>query len=251
LAIINTLYVLGAMLLEHGANPNVADIAGEAALYAAVDMNSLQWVQGRPAPILTDRLDGVDLVKLLLAKGADPNARLTRGALKRHHDAGSTMNFGQGATPLMRAARTNDVAVMKLLLDAGADPKAALPDGTTTLMIAAGLGYGGLRGEGIRIVVPTERGAVDAVTLLLDRGVDVNAANNAGDTALHGAVGRGDAVVTLLASHGARLDAKNKAGFTPLDLAEGRGGRAGRPGTVRESTAALLKQLRAATASTP
>ena len=128
------------MLLEKGADPNVADIAGMAALYAAVDMNSLQWVQGRPAPILTDKLDGVDLVKLLLAKGANPNATPQRRPLKRHHDAGSTLNFGEGTTPLMRAARTNDVAVDEALLDGGADPFITLPDRTTTLMIAAGSG---------------------------------------------------------------------------------------------------------------
>ena len=45
-------YDLAAVLLEKGADPNVVDIAGMGALYAAVDMNSLQWVQGRPAPIL-------------------------------------------------------------------------------------------------------------------------------------------------------------------------------------------------------
>src|SRR5688572_1446864 len=197
-AIINSHYDLAAVLLEKGADPNVADIAGMGALYAAVDMNSLQWVQGRPAPILRDRLDAVDLVKLLLEKGANPNARLTRAPLKRHHDAGTTLNFGQGATPLFRAARTNDAAVMKLLLEGGADPFATLPDRTTTAMTAAGLGYNGLRGEGIRIVVPTPEGAVEALTLLLDRGVDVNAFNTAGNTALHGAVGRGDAVVKFL-----------------------------------------------------
>jgi ankyrin repeat protein len=246
-AIINVHYDLAAMLLEHGADPNIADIAGMGALYAAVDMSSLQWTQGRPAPILSDRLDGADLVKLLLAKGAKPNARLTRAPLKRHHDAGTTLNFGPGTTPLMRAARTNDIAVMRMLLDAGADPYQTTPDGTTTLMIAAGLGYGGLRGEGIRIVIPTEDGAVEAVTLLLDRGVDINAQNAAGMTALHGAVGRGDKVVKLLASQGAYLEAKNNAGFTPLDLALGQGGRGGRPGTVRESTAALLRQLIAET----
>ena len=121
-AIINVHYDLAAALLEKGADPNVVDGAGMGALYAAVDMNSLQWVQGRPAPILLDKLDGVDLVKLLLAKGANPNARLTGKPLKRHHDAGSTLNFGEGTTPLIRAARTNDVAVMKALLDGGADP---------------------------------------------------------------------------------------------------------------------------------
>jgi ankyrin repeat protein len=242
-AIINSHYDLAAVLIEKGANPNVVDVAGEGALYAAVDMNTLQWVQGRPAPILTDAIDAVDVVKLLLDKGADPNARLKRAPLKRHHDAGTTLNFGQGTTALMRAARTNDVAVMRLLVDKGANPFLTLPDRTNALMIAAGLGAGGLRGEGIRIVVPTADGAVDACALLLDRGMDIDAFNNAGNTALHGAVGRGDAVVKFLASRGATLTLKNKAGFTPLDLAMGQGGRGRGGAVVRESTAALLKQL--------
>jgi ankyrin repeat protein len=250
-AIINSHYDLAAVLLEKGADPNVVDVSGMGALYAAVDMNSLQWVQGRPAPILRDRLDGVDVVRLLLNKGANPNARLKARPLKRHHDAGSTMNFGEGTTPLIRAARTNDVPVMRLLLDAGADPFITLPDRTNALMIAAGQGYGGLRGEGIRIVTPTPEGAVEAVRLLLDRGMDVDAFNTAGNTALHAAVGRGEAVVKLLASRGARLDLKNKAGFTPLDLAQGAGGRGGRGGVVRESTAALLRQLAAERAAPP
>jgi len=244
-AIINVHYDLASMLLDKGADPNVVDGAGMGALYAAVDMNSLQWVQGRPAPILTDKLDGSDLVKRLLAKGANPNARLTGKPLKRHHDAGSTMNFGEGTTPLIRAARTNDVAVMNALLEGGADPFLTLPDRTTSLMIAAGQGYGGIRGEGIRIVVPTPESSIEAMTVLLDRGLDVDAFNNAGNTAMHAAVARGDAVVKFLASRGASLNLKNKAGFTPLDVALGKGGgRGGRGGgVVRESTAALLKQL--------
>ena len=246
-AIINVHYDLAAMLLEKGADPNIVDGSGMGALYAAVDMNSLQWVQGRPAPILTDRLDGSDLVKLLLEKGANPNARLKSKPLKRHHDAGTTLNFGEGTTPLIRAARTNDTSVMKLLLDHGANPFLTLPDRTTPLMIAAGSGYGGIRGEGIRIVIPTPEGAVEAVKLLLDRGVDVDAFNNGGNTALHAAVSRGDAVVAYLASRGATLTLRNKAGLTPLDLARGtagRGGRGGgRGGVVRESTVKLLEQL--------
>ncbi len=242
-AIINSHYDLANVLLDTGADPNVLDRSGMAALYAAVDMNSLQWVQGRPAPVLTDRLDAIDLVKRLLEKGADPNARLKRTPLKRHHDAGSTLNMGEGTTPLMRAAKTNDVAAMRLLLDAGAKPGLTLKDGTNALMMAAGLGYGGLRGEGIRIVVPTPEGATEAVGLLIDRGLDVDAFNAAGNTALHGAVARGDGVVRFLAARGATLDWKNKAGLTPLDLAMGAGGRGGRPGAVRETTAALLKQL--------
>jgi ankyrin repeat protein len=205
-------------------------------------MNSLQWTQGRPAPIFTDTLDAIDLVKRLLQKGADPNARLKRAPLKRHHDAGTTLNLGEGATPLIRAAKTNDVAAMKALLDAGANPALTMPDRTTALMVAAGLGYGGLRGEASASWCP-RRGRVEAVKLLLDHGMDVDAFNNVGNTALHGAVGRGDAVVKYLAERGATLTWKNKAGLTPLDLASGAGGRGGRPGVVRESTVALLKQL--------
>ena len=251
-AIINVHYDLAAVLLEKGANPNVLDLAGMGALYAAADMNSLQWVQGRPAPILTDKLDGVDIVRLLLQKGADPNARLKTRPLKRHHDAGSTMNFGEGTTPLMRAARTGDVAVMKALLDGGANPFLTLTDGTNALLLAAGQGYGGVRGDGIRIVVPTPEDAAGAVQLLLDHGVDVDSFNTAGNTALHAAINRGDAVVTVLAARHARL-IKNKAGATPLDLASGggRGGRAGAgrgaggrgaPAPARESTLAILRQ---------
>jgi uncharacterized protein len=244
-AIINSHFDLAAMLLEKGADPNVADMAGETALYAAVDMNTLQWTQGRPAPIFKDKLDAVDLVKILLEKRANPNARLKRAPLKRHHDAGTTLGLGNGTTPLIRAARTNDVAVMKLLLDAGADPFLTLPDRTNALMIASGLGYNGIRGEGIRVVVPTAEGAAEAVKLLLDRGLDPDAFNTAGNTAVHGAVGRGEPVIKLLASRGATLNLKNKAGFTPLDLAMGSGGRGrgGRGGVARPEIADLLRQL--------
>jgi len=245
-AIINVHYDLAAVLLDKGADPNVLDLAGMGALYAAADMNSLQWVQGRPAPILTDTLDGVDIVRLLLQKGADPDARLKTRPLKRHHDAGSTMNFGEGATPLMRASRTGDTAVIKALLDGGANPFLTLPDGTNALLLAAGQGYGGVRGDGIRIVVPTPEDAAGAVQLLLDRGVDVDSFNTAGNTALHAAVNRGDPVVRVLASRNARL-IKNKAGVTPLDLAQGGGGRGGRgrggaPQRPRESTLAIFQE---------
>jgi ankyrin repeat protein len=244
-AVINAHFDLAALLLEHGADPNIADHTGMAALYAAVEWNTLQWVQSRPAPIWRDKLDGVALIERLLAHGADPNAMLKSTPPKISLDPGATLNFGKGATPLMRAARTNDVGAMRVLLDWGADPWAALPDGTTLLMIAAGQGLGALRGEGPRIRIPTEEGAVQAVRLLLDAGLPINATNDAGNTALHAAVGRGDRVVKLLAERGADLNAKNRAGFTPLDLALGAGGRRGGrgAGVVRESTAALLRQL--------
>jgi ankyrin repeat protein len=209
-AIINVHYDLAAVLIEKGADPNVLDLAGMGALYAAVDMNSLQWVQGRPAPILTDRLDGVDVVRLLLQKGADPNARLKTRPLKRHHDAGSTMNFRRGDDAADAAPREpGDVAVIKALLDGGANPFLALPDGTNALLLAAGQGYGGVRGDGIRIVVPSadERGRIGAAAL--DRGVDIDSFTTAG---IRRCMRRSTAVIRscgCCASRGARL-VKNK-----------------------------------------
>lgn len=243
-AIINAHFDLAAMLLDHGADPNITDHTGMTALYAAVEWNTLQWVQSRPAPIWRDRLDGTALIERLLAHGADPNAMLKSAPPKISLDPGATLNFGKGTTPLMRAARTNDVAAMRVLLEWGADPWTTLPDGTTALMTAAGQGLGALRGEGPRIRVPSEDGALQAVQLLLDLGLPINAANAAGNTALHASVGRGDRVVKLLAERGADLQAKNKAGLTALDVALGAGG-GRRGGIVRETTAALLRQLMA------
>ncbi len=106
-AIINAHFDLAAMLLDKGANPNVADETGMASLYATVDMHTLGAMLSRPAPKLVDELDSVGLVKLLLAHGADPNARLKKPVLGRHHDGGDA-SLGEGTTPLIRAVKTND-----------------------------------------------------------------------------------------------------------------------------------------------
>jgi ankyrin repeat protein len=250
-AIINAHFDLAAMLAEKGADPNIEDTSGMTALYAAVEWNTLQWVQSRPAPIFRDSIDGAGLVKVLLKHGANPNVPLKAAPIKISLDPGATLNFGRGTTPLMRAARTNDVDSIRNLLDGGADPNAALPDGTTVLMLAAGQGLGAPRGDGPRIRVPTEDGAAEACRLLIDHGARINAANNQGATALHAAVNRGDAVVKLLADRGADLAAKNRQGLTALDVASGaggfgrRGGGGGGPAGPprKESTIALLRGL--------
>jgi ankyrin repeat protein len=250
-AIINAHYDLAAMLVERGANPGVADSSGMAALFAAANMSTLQWIEGWPHPIQNDKLDASDLVKILLQHGADPNQPL-RGTLLRRHHFRPDGSLSAGTTPLMRAVRTGDFVVVSILLDHGADPFIRLRNGTTSLMMATS-GSGFLSGEGPRVRVPTEEGLIATIKLLLGRGVDINAYNNTGATALSNAVGRGTKdVVKFLAEQGARLDMRNKAGRTPLDVA-----RAGRrvPGedvlVVDDQMISLVRQLAEAAKNSP
>ena len=218
-AIINAHYDVAAMLIEHGADSNVADASGMAALYATVDMNTLPWMHNRPPSKPTGTLTPIDVIKLLLAHGADPNARLKAPVLQKHHDAGDR-NLGEGSTPLMRAAKAGDAAAMRVLLAAGADPTFVQKNGTNALMIAGGVGRGNAGSYG-RMSGSAEE-AIEAVTILLEAGMDIDAANAEGQTALHGAAGRVDdvtALIQFLVDRGANPQAKNKRGQRPLDVA--------------------------------
>jgi len=85
---------------------------------------------------------------------------------------------------------------------------------------------------------------VECLKLLVANGADVNAANDRGDTAMHGAAGRGaDLIVQFLADHGAKLNVKNKQNRTPLDVALGVGGVSNTGGIAHQSTAALIRRL--------
>jgi uncharacterized protein len=243
-AIVNAHYDLASMLLDLGADSNVGDVRGMTALYAAVDMHTLDETPGRPAPKQTDALDSLGMIERLLMKGANPNARLTATVLERVHNNGDPV-LGEGATPLMRAARKADAAAAQVLLAHGADPAAAMKAGVTALMIASGFG-GQVRFAEYNPHSGTEREAAECVQLALDRGADVNEANDAGQTALHvAAAQRGEEFIRFLVARGARLDAKDKQGRTPLDIAMGVGGGRGRgrsPG-AREAVAAVLREL--------
>ena len=242
LAIINGHYDTAALLLMKGADPNLADSTGMGALYAAVDMSTLGEIYGRPAQKQTSGdTTALDLIRLLLKNRANPNAQLRSATLYRAHTPGEP-TLGEGATPLMRAAKNGDAAAMRLLLENGADPALAQRNHTTALMMAAGFG----RGLGVFAGdYATEAQMIEGLKVLLDRHVDVNAVNDSGQTALHFAALSSDATVKLLAEHGAQLDIKDKQGRTPLDFALGAGGRgrAGAAPLARESTAALLRRL--------
>jgi ankyrin repeat protein len=248
IAVINAHYETAALLIEQGANLNLADTAGMTPLYAAVDMQHQEPMVNRPLPKPSGQMVPRGVITLLLARGANPNATLKTPLLMRQHNGGDA-SLGEGATPLMRASKVSDTTIMRMLLDKGADPNLRLRNQTTALMIAASRAG---RNAG------PEQNTIDAITLLLAQGADVNAVNDNGESALHIAVGRGDALVRFLVEKGATLDLKDKVGRTPLDVAmgvpgggggRGRGGRGGgpaAPGPVRESTAALLKELMAA-----
>jgi ankyrin repeat protein len=206
LAIINAHFDLASILLHKGADPNIADTTGMAALYAAVDMHTLAPMLSRPGPKVTDELDAAGLVKLLLEHGANPNVRLKRPIIGRHHDSGDA-SLGEGTTPLMRAAKTVDVPVMKLLLNGGADITSTQKDYSTTLMLSIAGGRG---------AAASEATIIEAIKLCLERGVDVDAFNGNGQTAVHLAAARGlDRVVKFLAEKGATLDLKDKQRRTP------------------------------------
>ena len=244
-AIINGHYDAANVLLEKGANPNVPDRTGRTPLYSAVDFHTMP-ASNRPSPREIDNeVTSLDLVKSLLAKGADVNAQLKQQQPYRTKlDRGDDTMLTTGTTPLLRAAKAGDVAAMKLLLEKKADAKLANRNGINPLMAAAGLGTKEEDTTGRR---KTQADAIEAIKLCLEVGVDVNAVDSRGQTALHGAAFQGyDDVVQFLSSHGAKLDVKDRQGKTPLDSAKGLAGGVGFDGQSslpHPSTAVLIEKL--------
>jgi ankyrin repeat protein len=240
LAIINGHYELAAMLLEKGANPNVADSAGMGALYAAVDMHTLQFMHGRPRSKAPDQLSSLDMVKLLLAKNPDLEQKLKTPLLRRHNST-STQSLGDGTTPLMRAAYTGDVEVMRLLLAKGADKNVRQKNGTTLLMLASGFGRrGDHNADAQEYEAGTPAELLAGVKLCVEElGLDPNAVNDQGDAALH--VAHSGDIARYLVAHGARVDTKNKRGQTPLAIAFLRKDRSNRQ--LRPDVVVALREL--------
>ena len=240
IAIINGEYGVAEVLLEKGANPNIGDIKGMTPLYAAIDMHTVPTTFGRPDPPHAVIEGSVDAVEMLLAAGADRNARLTGPILKRVYNPGDP-RLGEGATPFMRAAKGADLTVMRLLIGAGADPKLDQKNGNTPLMLTASAGSG--RGSDNNPDHVTEVQALAALDYLIGLGLDLNATNDEGDSVMHVASTTNlgsPAVIRFLYGKGARLDVKNKAGRTPLEAVL-------RARETSDDTVALLKQLSAAT----
>jgi uncharacterized protein len=246
IALINGHFDVAGALLEAGTDPNLADYTGRTALYAAIDFNTMVK-SNRPAPkVLENRLTGLDVARIALERGADVNARLKRlPPYRAKLDRGNDGMLGGGTTAFLRAAKAGDVPAMKLLLEHGADPTLApTRNAINPLMAAAGLGTSEEDTTGRQ---KTQAQAIEAIQLLLDTGLDIDAQATDGQTAVHGAAMQGyDDVIRFLATKGAKLDTPDKDGFTPLDVALGKAGGfgfTGREGVVREGTAALLRRL--------
>jgi ankyrin repeat protein len=210
IALANEHYDLAALLLEAGADPNVPDRTGMNALYAAVDRVTAEPDFGRPPVPRLDVHDALDLVRLTIAHGADPNARLTDATLARHHGF-PDRSLGAGATPLMRAAQGRDLEAVRILLDAGSLVEALKDDGSNVLhVIASARAAPGDAAEAI------ER---DLLDLLLGAGAEIEALDTNGQSPMHRAARSGNAnLIDLLFERGAQLDVADGEGRTPFDL---------------------------------
>ena len=248
-AIINGHYDVAAYLVDKGANPNLADKTGRTALYAAVDFNTMP-ADSRPAPkVIDNQVSSLELIQKLLDHGANPNAQLIKQQPYRAKlDRGDDTMLTTGTTPLLRAAKAGDIEAMRLLLAKGADIKLTTKNGVNPLMAAAGLGT---KEEDTTGRLKTEGEAIAAIELCLNGGIDINATDSRGQTAVYGAAVQGyDKVVQYLADHGAKLDVKDRRGKTALDAAMGLAGGFGFDGTAgqpHETTALLIRKLLAGT----
>jgi ankyrin repeat protein len=209
LAATNANYEVAAALLDYGADPNAAG-EGWAALHQIARVR--RWNRGfnLPGPEHDDQMAALALVRKLAAHGADVDARQ------------SGPRDGGGATPFLLATKALDLPYMRTLLELGADPALKAEDGTTAVMLAAGVGQGfGSAGAAPGSIEE----ALAALELTLEvGGGTVNDVNARNETPLHGAMYRGGALalIDFLIERGAKLEGVvNSRGWTPLRIADG------------------------------
>lgn len=217
LAAANAHFELAALLIDRGADVNVASRGWTA-------LHQVSWVRksgvagsNNPPPKGSGNMTSLEFVRKLVAEGADVNARVTG-----RPPAGITrLNF-VGGTPFLLAARTGDADLMRLLAELGADPLLPNEDNTTPIMVAAGVGTSS-PGED----PGTEPEVLEAVQVALELGGDLNEVDDNGDTVMHGAAYKHlPKVVAFLAEAGADIEVWNQPnakGWTPLDIVEGVG----------------------------
>ena len=240
-AITNNHPDVATYLIQHGADVNAVDWYGRTPLWSAVETRNMDVDNGTFENSIK-REPYIDLITLLLDRGANPNARTKeqppiRNAFLRTTATLEWVDF-TGMTPFLFASRAGDITVMKLLMAHGADPNMSTYGGTTPLMAAAGVNW-----QFSQTYDEGPEHLLEAVKLLYDLGQDVNAVNSMGVTALMGAANRGsDDIIKFLVSKGARLDLKDKEERTALTWAEGVF-IATLPSRPKPSSIALIKEL--------
>jgi ankyrin repeat protein len=279
LALENMHFDTAAVLVQGGADLDKWDLFGRSPVYMAADVSTLPLKGNGAMAVLPspDKLSALDVARMMLDKGANPNIQLKRRPPYRDvpQDRGGDTMLAQGATPLLRAARAGDAKFVALLLEHKALVDLPSKEGITPLMAAAGVDFG------LRVTRGrnrTEDGVLATMDLLVKAGANVNAhdvldqrlgrgytpgqsAASAASlrgrrdsqvpsanavphqTALHGAAEHGfDKFIEFLVAHGADLTAKDANGRTPLDTARGAGGQKGGADAFPK-TVALLESL--------
>jgi ankyrin repeat protein len=241
MAITNNHVDTARYLIDQGASVKAVDWYGRTPLWAAIELRNMD-VDSSTFENGVDRGPALELIKVLLDKGVDINARTKEVPPVRRQMLHVTGDLSwvdlTGQTPFLRASLAADLEVMRLLLAHGADPKIRAHAGTSALMAAAGVNWvvDQTWDEG-----PAAR--LEAVKLCYDLGLGVNDTNSMGITAVMGAANRGsDDIIEFLVSKGAKLDVKDKEGRTPLNWAEGVF-LATHPAKPKPSSITLIKKL--------
>lgn len=252
-ALMNFHFDLAKYLIDAGADVNKWDFFGDTPLYVAIDMNTLPR-GGRPDLPTMDKETGYDIAKLLLKKGADPNAQLKLRPPYRNgvFDRGGDMMLSTGATPLLLAAKDGDVRSVKLLLKYHALVNLPNAQGITPLMAAAGVGqsFNPTRGR-----EKTDAQAAACVKVLFAAGGKITSRDKQGMTALHGAAKQGWVkTIGELVADGSPLQPKDRFGLRPIDYARGNYYRAflqPQPPDYKHAVAELTKFIVARTGKQP